>query len=80
MKQTFIATITPMITLFLCIIIGFTIKKLNIITDGSSKVIAKLITWVFYPALSFSTMARSFTAATVSKHITNILKIGRAHV
>lgn len=73
MFPTFLATLNPMITLFLCIIIGFTIKKLNIISDGSSKVIAKLITWVFYPALSFSSMARFFTAATLSKHVSNIL-------
>ncbi len=73
MLQTFLATLNPMITLFLCIIIGFTLKKLNIISDGSSKVIAKLITWVFYPALSFSSMARFFTAATLSKHVSNII-------
>jgi len=73
MLPTFLATLNPMITLFLCIIIGFTIKKLNIISDDSSKVIAKLITWVFYPALSFSSMARFFTAATLSKHLSNIL-------
>lgn len=73
MLKTFSATLTPMITLFLCIIIGFTVKKLNIISDASRKVIAKLITWVFYPALSFSTMARSFTATTLTKHLSNIL-------
>ena len=73
MLQTFLATINPMATLFLCIIIGFTIKKLNIISSGSSKVIAKLITWVFYPALSFSSMERFFTAATLAKHLSNII-------
>lgn len=34
---------------------------------------AKLETWVFCPALSFSTMARFFTVETVSLHATNIL-------
>lgn len=73
MLQAFLAALMPMLTLFLCIIIGFTVKKLNIISDGSSKVIAKLITWVFYPALSFSTMARFFTVKTLSQHLSNIL-------
>lgn len=73
MIQTFLATLTPMLTLFMCIVIGFTIKKLNIIPEGSGKAIAKLINWIFSPALSFATMARFFTVATLKQHLSNIL-------
>lgn len=73
MLQTFLATLTPMLTLFTCIAIGFIIKKANILPDNASSVIAKLITWVLYPALSFSTMARFFTINTIKVHMTNII-------
>ena len=73
MLETFLATLTPMLTLFVCIIIGFALKKKKIIHDESSKVIAKLLNWVFSPALSFSAMARFFTVAAIKEHVTNIL-------
>ena len=60
MLQTFLATLTPMLTLFLCIIVGFILKKTNVLPDNASKVMSKLTVWIFYPALSFSTMARFF--------------------
>ena len=73
MLQTFLATLTPMLTLFLCILVGFLLKKYNILPQNAGKVMAKLETWVFCPALSFSTMARFFTIKTISFHLTNIL-------
>lgn len=73
MKATFLATLTPMMTLFLCIVIGFLIQKFKIVPENTSKVLAKLETWVIFPALSFSTMARFFTVATIKSHATNII-------
>ena len=60
MKETFLATLTPMLVLFLCIFVGFLLKKCKILPENAGKVMAKLETWVFCPALSFSTMARFF--------------------
>ena len=73
MLETFLATLSPMLMLFLCILVGFILKKYEILPENAGKVMAKLETWVFCPALSFSTMARFFTVETVSLHATNIL-------
>ncbi len=61
-----------MLTLFLCIAIGFALRKANILPADAGKVMAKLITWVFYPALSFTAMAKHCTVASLSTHAVNI--------
>ncbi|MBO5879863.1 MAG: AEC family transporter [Clostridia bacterium] len=73
MITTFLATLTPMLTLFICIAIGFITKKAKLLPDNAGKVMAKLETWVFCPALSFSTMARYFTADSIGTHSINII-------
>jgi predicted permease len=70
---TFTATLTPMLTLFLCMATGFIFSKCNILSDGSSKVMAKLETWIFCPALNFMTMVRFCTVDSIGEHLTNIL-------
>lgn len=73
MLETFIATLNPMLVLFLCIAVGFVLRALKILPENASKTIAKLETWVFAPALSFSTMATYCTVKSLSTHATNIL-------
>ena len=73
MLTTFIATLKPMLTLFLCIVIGFVLKKSNILPENSGKAISKLIAIVFYPALCFSSTARHFNVTTITLHATNII-------
>ena len=72
MLNIFIATLKPMLTLFLCILIGFVLKKSGILPEGTGKAMSKLVATVFYPALCFSSMARYFTVATLKVHATNI--------
>ncbi len=73
MIETFLATLTPMLTLFICIVAGFVLRKTKILPENAGKVMAKLEMWVFCPALSFATMARFFTVETLSTHATNII-------
>jgi predicted permease len=61
-----------MLTLFICIAIGFVLTKFKILPDGSSKVLAKAEIWIFCPALSFMTMVRCCTVKTIGEHIINI--------
>ena len=70
--STFLATLNPMLTLFICIAAGFILSKCKILPDGSSKVMAKLETWVFCPALNFTTMAYFCTVDSIGEHIINI--------
>lgn len=73
MLETILATLTPMVTLFICIAIGFVLRKTNLIPENSAKVMAKLENWAFVPALSFSTMATFFTIDSIGEHGTNML-------
>ncbi len=73
MIDTFLATLNPMLTLFICIAVGFIVRKANLLPEDSGTVMAKLENWVFCPALSFATMARNCTVDSLGTHATNIV-------
>lgn len=73
MFEAFITTLTPMLTLFSCIAIGFIIKKTGILPDNSASVLAKLETYVVFPALCFVTMGRNCKVDTLTTHLINII-------
>ena len=73
MLNTFVATLTPVCTLFLFMVIGFALKKTDSIPGSSNSVMAKLETWVFAPALSFMSMASYFTVDSLELHASNIV-------
>lgn len=73
MITTFLATLNPLMTLLFCIAVGFAVHKAHLLPDNAGQVMAKLLTWVFYPALSFMTMARNCTVATLRTHGINML-------
>ena len=70
---TFIATLTPIVSLFICIAIGFAASKCNILPDSAGKAMAKMETWIFCPALSFMTMVRYCTVDSLGTHATNVI-------
>ncbi len=71
--QTFLATLTPMLTLFFIIAIGFLLAKTKILPESAGKPMAKMETWIFCPALSFMTMVRYCTVDSLLTHGTNIV-------
>ena len=71
--STFLATLSPMLTLFLCMAIGFGAGKANLLPETAGKTLAKCEAWIFYPALCFMTMLRFCTLDTLTTHATNIL-------
>lgn len=73
MFTTFIAVLTPLSTLFICMGIGFLLAKLGVLPKEASKTMSKLVVWVFAPALSFITMARYFTVDTIVFNSINLL-------
>lgn len=73
MLDAFLATLRPMLTLFLIIAIGFLLRKGNVLSAGSAEVIAKLETWVFCPALSFYTMVNYCTVSSLKTHALNVI-------
>lgn len=73
MISTFLATLYAMLALFFCIAIGYTAKRCRLLPDNAGKTMAKMETWIFFPALSFSTMARNFAPKTLGTHAQNLL-------
>ncbi len=73
MTQTFIATLSPMLVMFLCIIIGFVLKKKNMLPDNADKTMSKIENYVCVPALAFSTFAVNCTVDSISKYYNIIL-------
>ena len=73
MLKTFLATLSPMFNLFLCIAIGFIARKAKLLPDNAGKVMAKMETWIFCPALGFVTMAKSFTVTNINENATNLI-------
>ena len=73
MLKTFLATLNPMLTFFIFIAIGFALVKTKILPDNASKILAKVLTYVISPALSFSVMAKNFTIDTIGTHLTNLV-------
>lgn len=70
---TFLATLSPMLTLFFCIAVGFVAAKSRILPDSASQTMAKMETWIFCPALSFMTMLRYCTVDSLSTHGQNVV-------
>ena len=73
MLTTFSATLSPMLMLFFFMAIGFVARKTKILPENAGKVMAQMETWIFCPALSFITMARFFTPASVKTHAVNLI-------
>ena len=71
--NAFIAILTPVLTLFACMAIGFALRKTNTVPANTATALAKVETWVFCPALAFTSMAVSFTPDSLISHSTNIL-------
>ncbi len=69
MLKAFLACLNPMLMLFICMAIGFILKKTNILPESAGVVIAKMETWVFCPALSFITMARNCTIENLTANL-----------
>ena len=73
MLPTFLATLNPMLMLFLCMATGYIISKSGVMPKNSASVLSKLETFVFCPALSFITMARNCTLSSLGAHGVNVL-------
>lgn len=62
-----------MLIMFFCIAVGFIMKKSRILPDSSGKVLSKLVTWVFSPALNFLSMSTNFTVEKLGTHSINVI-------
>ena len=73
MLKTFLGALTPMLTLALCILVGFLLRRTKLLPDNAGKVMAKMETWVFLPALCFYTTMSYCTPEKLSTYAKNLL-------
>lgn len=64
--NVFLPTLSQMSFLFLLIVIGFLLARLNVIPDTGAQILSKLENNVFVPALVLSTFANKFTVKSLS--------------
>lgn len=71
--KVFLATASPMLVLFGCIIIGFVLKKFNVLSSNSASVLSKLETTVIVPSLTLSTFMNYCTIGSLKENANLIL-------
>ena len=67
MFDTFVATLSPMLVMFACMIIGFVLKKKELLPNNADKVISKLENYILVPALILSTFMNYCTVESIRK-------------
>jgi len=73
MLQTFIATLDPLLMLFLCLLLGFLLKKCNLLPQNAGTVLSKLETYLLVPAVSFSSFTQYCTPASLMANSSLVL-------
>lgn len=68
MKESFFATLSPMMMMFLCILAGYILSKLKLVSGDISSGLSKLEKYLFMPAMMFSTFAKYCTVESVMEN------------
>lgn len=68
MKAVFLATLSPMLMLFVCILIGYLLNRLRLAPDNTATVLSKLATWVLCPCLNLTTFMKYCTPESFLRH------------
>ena len=80
--EVFYATLSPMLVIFMCLIIGFILNKSKLLPDTTSLVLSRLENYIFVPALVFSTFSQHFKINAFTQHknlfIYSIIALGIA--
>ena len=69
MADLFLITLSQIVVLFVFIIIGYLLRKFNILPDNSAAVLSKLIMWVFLTSMAFKTFAVNFTVQNLRENM-----------
>lgn len=73
MLDIFFATLTPMLMMLVCILIGYILTKKKICPENSAIVLSKLETYVLAPALTINTFSRYCTVQSLSEQYQMVL-------
>lgn len=73
MLQVFTATLSPMLMMFACMVIGFILNKKRICPENTTTVLSKLETNVLNPALILKTFSENCTVQSLSQNYRIVL-------
>ena len=73
MLDTFLATLSAMLVMFLCIAIGFLLRKFRLTPDNTASVLSKLELYVFLPAQILVTFLNYCTVETLQVQYRTVL-------
>lgn len=76
MIETFNATLSPMLVMFLCIIIGFIAKKFSLAPPDTAIALSRLENCFFVPALIINTFMKYCTASSIKSEYKLIIYCG----
>ena len=68
MFETFLATLSPMLVLFICILVGFVLNKAKLLPENTGTVLSKLENYALVPAVSFSSFSQFCTVASLAQN------------
>lgn len=73
MSEVFLSTLSPMLMMFACMVIGYILNKKKLCPDNTATVLSKLETYVLAPALTINTFSKYCTVASLSEQYMRIL-------
>lgn len=73
MLETFFATLSPMLVMFLCILVGFVLRKVKAAPDNTATVLSKLEINVLLPALNLKTFLTYCTVESITARWQTVL-------
>lgn len=73
MFETFKATLSPMLVMFLCMALGFITNKMKLAPADTATVLSKLENYFFVPALIINTFMKYCTVASIKEQYSLIL-------
>ncbi len=73
MFDIFLATLSPMLFMLLCIVIGFILNKKKLCPESTTAVLSKLETYVLAPALAINTFSKYCTVQSLSEQYRMLL-------
>lgn len=73
MLDVFSAALSAMMTMFVCMFVGFFLQKKRLEPEDTDSVLSKLLNYAICPALTFTTFSQNFSIASLSENYRLIL-------
>lgn len=73
MLDTFFATVSPMLVMFSCILIGYLLRIYKVIPENASTVLSRLVVYVFLPAQIVGSFMQNCTLESIALNYTLVL-------